>query len=324
MEDFTYDYHILISKNIADKTIVGSQYGYNYKDTWETNNYYIEELTHKSIKDKHFYKQLNTPALRNMLKSKIETKKPFAIAVEYNYQEIVLNFLPLPSVDKVPNISYIVTYNVSAYLSRIKVQTNYIELLFYSISFLLYLFVLYVIQNREKLKELALYDTLTNLPNRTLFNIELEHEIIQAKRYDYKLALIFLDLDGFKAVNDTFGHHIGDLLLKEVATKINASIRKVDIASRLGGDEFTIVVTHVKDKEHAQKIAKKILQELNSDITIENNKIKIGASIGIALYPDDANDMQTLLVNADTAMYKAKQNGKNQIFIYKNKEKNNV
>jgi len=324
IEDFIYDHHLLISKKIANNTIVGNQYGYNYTDTWQAKEYYIEESTHKSIKDKNFYKELNTPELKKILYAKIETKKPFAISTNYNYQEIILNFLPIPSVDKIPNIAYIVTYSVSTYLSHIKAQTTYIKLLFFSISFVIYLFILYVIQNREKLKELALYDPLTNLPNKTLLNIELERELGQAKRYNYKVALMFIDLDGFKAINDTYGHHVGDFLLKEVAKKINASIRKVDIASRLSGDEFIIVLSHIKNLPQTITVAENLLQELNNEVIIENNAISIRASIGIAIYPDDADNLQTLLVKADKTMYKAKQNGKNKIFTYKNKEKNNV
>ena len=316
IEDFTYDHHLLISKSVANNTIVGHQYGYNYKETWESPDYYIEEQSHKKLKDKAFYKQLATPSLQNQLAQKFQTQEPFALAVGYNYQQIVLNFLPIPSADGIKNIAYIVTYKVSPYLSRVDVQQTYITLLFSAVLLLLYIFSIYVIINREKLKELALYDPLTTLPNRTLFTIEFEDEIKRAKRYNYKLALMFIDLDGFKAVNDTFGHHVGDELLKEVARVIKTSIRQVDLAARLSGDEFTIVLSHAKDTKEATKVAMSILKKINETITIQNNKIKVGASIGIALFPDDASSMQQLLLKADRAMYRAKENGKNQVFCY--------
>jgi len=316
IEDFTYDHHLLISKSVANNTIVGQQYGYNYKDTWESPDYYIEERSHKKFKDNAFYKQISSPTLKALLEKKFKTQKPFALSVPYNYQQIVLNFLPLPSADGVKNIAYIVTYKVSAYLSRVEIEQTYITLLFGAVLLLLYLFFIYIIINREKLKELALFDPLTTLPNRTLFTIELEDEIKRAKRYNYKIALMFIDLDGFKAVNDTFGHHIGDELLKEVAKVIKASIRQVDLAARLSGDEFTIALSHTKDSKEALKVAMSTLEKINKDIMIQNNKIKVGASIGIAIFPDDASNLQQLLLKADRAMYRAKENGKNQVFYY--------
>jgi len=320
IEDFVYDNHFLISKKVAANTIVAKEYGYNYKETWESPDYYIEEFTHKRLKDKLFYKELNNPMLKQRLQQKFKKGEAFSIAVEYNYQQIVLNFLPLPSADGIKNIAYIVTYKVSNYLGRESVQTTYIVLLFITILILLYIFAIYIILSREKLKKLALYDPLTSLPNRVLFTIELEDEINRAKRYKYKLALMFIDLDGFKVVNDTFGHHIGDELLKEVAKKLNTSIRKVDLVARLSGDEFTIVLSHVKNPKEVLRVAQNILNQINQDIIIQNNRIKVGASIGISIYPDDAADMHTLLLQADKNMYEAKQNGKNQI-IYKPKEK---
>jgi len=316
IEDFTYDHHLLISKSVANNTIVGHQYGYNYKETWESPDYYIEEISHKRFKDNAFYKQISTPSLKALLKKKFKTQKPFALSVPYNYQQIVLNFLPLPSADGVKNIAYIATYNVSAYLSRVEIEQRYITLLFSVVLLLLYLFFIYIIINREKLKELALFDPLTTLPNRTLFTIELEDEIKRAKRYNYKITLMFIDLDGFKAVNDTFGHHIGDELLKEMAKIIKTSIRQVDLAARLSGDEFTIALSHTINSKEALTVAKHVLEQINKDITIQNNKIKVGASIGIAIFPDDASSLQQLLLKADKAMYRAKENGKNQVFYY--------
>jgi diguanylate cyclase (GGDEF)-like protein len=320
IEDFVYDDHFLISKKVANNTIVGKEYGYNYKDTWESPDYYIEELTHKKLKDRLFYQDLNNPKLKKLLREKFKTGEAFAVAVQYNYQQIVLNFLPLASADQKKNIAYIVTYKVSNYLSREAVQAKYTSLLFVAIMILLYIFVIYILLNREKLKELALYDPLTALPNRTLFNIEFQDEINRAKRYDYKLALMFIDLDGFKAVNDTFGHHIGDELLRKVAKILKSSIRTVDLAARLSGDEFTIVLSHAKSPKEVLQVAQHILEKINKEIIIQGHTIKVGASIGVAIYPNDATNIDQLLKTADKNMYEAKQNGKNQI-IYKPKEK---
>jgi len=313
IEDFTYDYHLLISKKLAANSIISREYGYNYKPTWESSSYYVEESTHKRLKDTQFYTKLKNKELIKKLNKQIQTGKPFATTVEYNYQQIVLNFLPLPAVDGTPNIAYIVTYKTSNYLARAAIQANYIKLLFIAITFLLYLFVLYIILNRERLKELALYDALTNLPNRMLFSIELQNELARAKRYNYKLALLFIDLDGFKAVNDTYGHHIGDELLKEVAKKLRSSIRKVDLTARLSGDEFTVVLSHIKHTKEVLAVSQHILETLNEEIIINGHSIKIGASIGVSIYPDDAADMQQLLLKADKNMYHSKESGKNKI-----------
>jgi diguanylate cyclase (GGDEF)-like protein len=321
-DDYIYDVHLLVSKELAKYTLVGKEKGYNYKESWELPDFYIEESTHtKKVVDKNFYNKINTSQLRKEILQKKQTKKPFSVATQYNYKYIVLTFLPLFDVTKQKNIAYIVTYSQSDYLANLDIERNYVKLLFIAVLSLIYFFTLYVIINREKLRELALFDALTKLPNRTLFMIEFQNEINRAQRNKTKVALLFIDLDGFKSVNDTYGHQIGDTLLQKVASTLLASVRKSDIVARLSGDEFTVVLTDVTDTKEVLKVANHIIEELNKEIIIQHKIIHIGASIGVAIYPDDAKDLDSMIKYADTAMYVSKNSGKNRVHFHSNNTK---
>ncbi len=322
-DDYIYDSHILVSKKILKNTIIEKEFGSTYKDTWETPLYYIEESTHKQIKDKNFYNKINTAKLRKHIAEGIKKHSSFSVEVVYNYKHIVLSFYPLEDVRGEKNIAYIVTYTLSNYISNLDMELKYMQMLLFTVLGMMYLFSLYVILNREKLKELALFDPLTKLPNRTLFMIEFQNELNRAFRHKNKVALFFIDLDGFKQVNDTYGHHIGDELLKHVGEILVSSIRKNDIAARLSGDEFTVVLSEIETLDRVMQVADKILNKINEDIILEHKIIHVGASIGVSVYPDDSTNLPDLIKYADNAMYDAKQNGKNSICIYK-KEKNNV
>ena len=314
-DDFVYDSHILVLKSLSKDTIVGKEFGYNYKVTWENEDYLIEESTHKKVGSINFFNKLNTKALRDEIAKGIATKQPFSISTKYNYQNIILSFLPMSSATGIKNISYIVTYTESDYLSNLEIEKTYLKILFFAILALLYFFILYVIINQAALKELALYDGLTKLPNRTLFTIELKNEINRAIRYNSKVALFFIDLDGFKSVNDTYGHQVGDELLVNVAKTITKTLRTTDLVSRIGGDEFTIIVSDAKDIIELKAIADKIIEAVNKDIIIGKELIHVGASIGIAVYPDDAKSTEELIKKADDRMYISKEKGKNIVTI---------
>ena len=168
----------------------------------------------------------------------------------------------------------------------------------------------------KKVQYLAHYDQLTNLPNRLLFQNQFSHAINLAKRNKTKLVLAFIDIDDFKNVNDTKGHPIGDKLLINLAEKIKTQIRTVDVVSRLGGDEFTILFENIEDGTSLLTIFDKVLKAISQEIFIDEHKIYVSASIGISMYPDDGEDIHTLIKNADTAMYKAKEDGKNCFRFY--------
>jgi diguanylate cyclase (GGDEF)-like protein/PAS domain S-box-containing protein len=158
--------------------------------------------------------------------------------------------------------------------------------------------------------QLAHYDNLTLLPNRKLFYERLEKNLETAALERNIMALLFIDLDRFKEVNDTLGHHIGDGLLQEVAVRINETMRETDTIARIGGDEFTIILTPMVDNVYAQTIAKRIIDKLSKSFMIEGNELHISASIGISCYPNDADTAEQLLKNADIAMYAAKNSGR--------------
>jgi len=167
-------------------------------------------------------------------------------------------------------------------------------------------------QSDELIWQHANFDALTGLPNRRFFQERLEHEIRLSRRSDLPLALMFLDLDGFKDVNDTLGHDAGDLLLKETAERLQNCVRDTDTVARLGGDEFTVILTGQHSPGSVNRVADHILKELAEPFRLEQETAHVTASIGITLYPGDATDIEDLLKNADQAMYAAKQHGKNQ------------
>ncbi|HOG03979.1 MAG TPA: GGDEF domain-containing protein, partial [Accumulibacter sp.] len=164
----------------------------------------------------------------------------------------------------------------------------------------------------ERVQHLAHHDQLTDLPNRVLFSDRLFQAIAQARRDRGTLALMFLDLDRFKPVNDSLGHDIGDLLLREVALRLQACApRSSDTVSRLGGDEFVILLAQIDKAMDAVVVAGKVLAALGRPFRIGPHQIEISASIGIAVYPQHGDDVHELLKNADTAMYHAKKAGRN-------------
>jgi diguanylate cyclase (GGDEF)-like protein/PAS domain S-box-containing protein len=163
----------------------------------------------------------------------------------------------------------------------------------------------------KKLEYMALYDPLTDLPNRTLFFDRLNQAIALAKRNSYTFALMFLDLDGFKQVNDSMGHDIGDMLLKETARRLTDCLRKSDTVARMGGDEFTLVLTRLEMASDAKIVAEKVIACMSNPFRLKGYDCSVTVSIGISLYPSDSSDGEALFKHADTAMYRVKEGGKN-------------
>ncbi len=171
-------------------------------------------------------------------------------------------------------------------------------------------------KQKEILKHQAQHDTLTGLPNRSLFNDRLNHGIIQAKRHNRKLALLFIDLDNFKQINDTLGHQAGDKVLLTVTERLKSKIRAEDTIARLGGDEFTIIIEDIKKLNNISILCKKILNVIEEPIYINDHTFYVSCSIGISLYPEDDTDAHNLVKYADAAMYKAKEEGRNNFQFY--------
>ena len=171
-------------------------------------------------------------------------------------------------------------------------------------------------KQQEKLKQMAHYDVLTQLPNRALFADRFTQAIAHSKRMKTQLAVCFLDLDGFKPVNDNFGHDTGDQLLIEVAKRITENIRDVDTVSRQGGDEFAVLINDVKSKEECEQTLERLQQALSQPYLINEHQHIVTASCGVTLFPEDDEDIDTLLRHADQAMYVAKKTGKNKYHIF--------
>ncbi|MET3553231.1 diguanylate cyclase (GGDEF)-like protein/PAS domain S-box-containing protein [Burkholderia sp. 567] len=174
-------------------------------------------------------------------------------------------------------------------------------------------------QAEERLGYLATHDVLTNLANRMLFEERLTHAIVHAKRFGRKVAVMYLDLDRFKLVNDTLGHNAGDEVLKMVAERIVANVRANDTVARMGGDEFALVLEEVDDVRDVGRVARKLLDEVGRAIDIGDRQIFVTPSIGISIYPDDGTDAEDLILLADQAMYGAKSRGRNVFQFFESK-----
>ncbi|MBQ0719792.1 MAG: EAL domain-containing protein [Gammaproteobacteria bacterium] len=172
------------------------------------------------------------------------------------------------------------------------------------------------VAHAQQVEHLAYHDGLTGLPNRSFFSQLVNHGIAEAKRYDRRFALLFLDLDRFKIINDTLGHDAGDDLLKEVARRLTECLRETDTVARLGGDEFVVLLPEMNDEKQLNEVGEKILHAVGKPFHLAGQELRVTVSIGISAYPMDGEDEQTLLKNADIAMYHAKQRGKNNFCFY--------
>ena len=171
-------------------------------------------------------------------------------------------------------------------------------------------------QSEQRMRDLAHQDTLTKLPNRLLFDARLEQALERARRHSQRVALLFLDLDRFKQINDTFGHTGGDQLLQAVAARLRDSVRAEDTVARLGGDEFTVIMEELKEPADAARLARKLIEQVRRPARIEGREVRSSTSVGIALYPEDAVSPAELVRAADAAMYRAKMRGRGTFEFY--------
>jgi diguanylate cyclase (GGDEF)-like protein len=171
-------------------------------------------------------------------------------------------------------------------------------------------------QAEEAARLVATHDALTGLPNRAMLNQRLDHAIGQSRRHGRRLAVLFIDLDRFKIINDTLGHDAGDELLRETAKRFSSALRTSDTVARLGGDEFVVLIENVPDPLYVGSLAQKLISTLHAGFVLSGGEYHVSASIGISTYPDDGEDIQTLLKNADIAMYRAKEQGRDMFQFY--------
>ncbi len=264
------------------------------------------------------FTHVNTGGRQNLGYSLDELKEmtPLDIAPEFTEDEFESLIRPLRKGTKA--ILVIETEfqrkNGSQYPVEIRLQLSHTK------ETLLFLATVQNISERKQfeatIKQMAYYDPLTGLPNRNLLNDRIALALNQAHRNKDLVAVMFLDLDNFKMINDSMGHEAGDILLKSVAQRLIGCLRKVDTVSRMGGDEFIILACGLKNAKDASVLAQKILNTFKSPIMIKKSEVHIGTSIGIALFPSDGQEAHTLLKNADMAMYRAKEDGKNNFQMY--------
>lgn len=170
--------------------------------------------------------------------------------------------------------------------------------------------------NQDDLVNLAYYDPLTGLPNRLLFQDRLHQTLEHARRDGQNFALCFIDLDGFKPINDNYGHLAGDEVLEQVASRLKGCVRAVDTVARLGGDEFVILADQVGGVSDLTCVVRKVMKAMKAEFVIHGGHVSCGASIGVAVYPESGRDAETLLRNADSAMYEVKKNGKGGVHFH--------
>lgn len=173
----------------------------------------------------------------------------------------------------------------------------------------------------ERIKHLAHHDGLTGLPNRRQFNDRLEQIIIRSAMRRRIAAVMFLDLDHFKPINDNYGHHVGDLLLQSVADRILDCVREGDTVARIGGDEFAVILTDVADRKDIPIVAQKIINSVAQKYNLDDNELVIKMSVGVSVFPDDGDNVKQLLNRADFAMYQVKASGRNNYLLYADSEK---
>ena len=173
-----------------------------------------------------------------------------------------------------------------------------------------------IIEMEEKAEYLAYHDSLTKLPNRAQFERQIVDILELAEINQDKVAVLFIDLDRFKVINDTLGHHVGDGMLIELAKRVKSVLKKEDVLARIGGDEFVVILNAIENKEHASTVAKKILSVIREPIEVLDYHLYTTASLGIAIYPEDGEDRNEIIKHADSAMYHAKDEGKDNYKFY--------
>ncbi|WP_161937489.1 diguanylate cyclase domain-containing protein [Alkalithermobacter thermoalcaliphilus] len=211
-------------------------------------------------------------------------------------------------------------YGVNKYKIKIPFITSIISLTNKEqVYFIIILTDITEIKNaQEKLKKMAYYDSLTSLPNRVLFYKNLNNSIKRAQKHNTKFALLFLDIDRFKIVNDTLGHEMGDKLLVEVSKRFKENIKIEDAVYRLGGDEFTIILDDINDESSVKDIAINLIMDISLPFYIDNNEVRVGLSIGIAIYPTDDTTIEGLIRKADAALYEVKETKKGTFKFFSN------
>jgi diguanylate cyclase (GGDEF)-like protein len=262
----------------------------------------------------------NNVPLQSLLKQKEQNQKIF-FTDEPSFTEKTASSARMISIHRIERYPLLIAASMTGELymsgshegTRSILYTTLFSLLFVLISTAL---LLKAYQHNQKNQYLAEHDKLTSLPNRLLLEDRTKQALALAKRNDKKFALIYVDIDQFKKINDSLGHDAGDALLRETGKRLLSCIRATDTASRIGGDEFVVLLYDIENSDAALKIAENILIALNKDIPFSGHTLKTSASIGISIYPEHGQNIDTLQKHADIAMYMAKSGGRNQARLF--------
>lgn len=276
---------------------------------------YAHDLNTENVMDEGFGKDIIIQKDKDkIVRRAIESNEAQDIMVkDKESNEYRLKYIPYITYDSKNELSWWKSYvieilfNDKITLDKIKHQRRLFIQSMTIISVLYFAFASLIIYLIRKKQELAYQDHLTKLPNRKRFEETLESMIVEANKKSTKLAILFFDLDKFKDINDTYGHNVGDRVLQEVANKIKSKTPKGDIVSRLGGDEFTAIISNIKQQEEIVNIGEIIMEIFKTPLQIDSEEITMKASIGISIYPDNGNTLEDLLLKADKAMYEAKE-----------------
>jgi len=315
--------HLLVLKSEVLKNTLQEGVNSNYTNSLESKKYFVKKIFSSDIKNKTFKQVILKNQTDNYIKRKMLKGETFSISNSYNFNSIVVTYIAIEDFSNIKNIAYLVIYTESDHINTLLLESYYAKALLNTLLLLLFIFSIYVTITQHRLEEMAHFDKLTGLPNRANFYISLEREIKRATRLKQNFSLMFIDLDGFKTINDTYGHNAGDEILIQTAKRLEQSIRKMDLVARIGGDEFIILLDNVNNEASGAKVAQKIIDSLNQEFKVSNKILHIGASIGISLFPKNGNDIDTIVSTADEAMYLAKENGKNSFVSYSDKIKFN-
>ncbi|WP_455756184.1 putative bifunctional diguanylate cyclase/phosphodiesterase [Sulfurimonas sp.] len=294
----------------------------DYRQSIENSNYF-EYSNQKN--DNDFELKPLIKHLKKTIASKMLENKSFALNKYDGENYKIIAFLPIKSIEG-EHIAYLISYTDSIQLNHMYLDF-YILNIFILIGLIILASFIYsnILSNRElkyekmKFYNLSQYDSLTKLPNRSLFYTRIDQSISIAHRQNKKFAVLFIDVDNFKEINDTYGHSQGDKLLYEVGAKISTLIREEDTLARIGGDEFVIILEEVNLVSNISKVTDKITNIFKKPITLKDQEHFTAVSIGVSVYPDDATDAENLIKYADIAMYKAKEHGKNNTQFYSSK-----
>ena len=316
--------HFIIQKELFEKRNWQRNDNKNDYKTSIENEYYFEyeyEQAFNSIYSDKSLSKLIQP-LKQEISSKMANYETFVVYRDFQDKDMIIAFLPVENMNK-KVVAYLISYSKNSSIFSVLKDFYILNLIILLgtilIAYFVYKSVLYnykLKKEKNKFQTLSKYDVLTKLPNRLLFQERLEKSIAKASKQNKKFALLFIDIDNFKDINDTYGHNDGDELLYSVGDRINKLLPKENTLARLGGDEYVVITEYIKNPIDVSITANKIIELFKEPLKINFKEHLISVSIGVSIFPNDSKDLTELLKYSDIAMYKAKETGKNNVQFY--------